>query len=49
MFLNMVPAASTTYTDQTILSGNVYYYVVTAATSDGYESKPSPEAKATVP
>ncbi len=45
----MVPATLTTYTDQTILSGNTYYYVVTALTSAGYESRYSNEAAAPVP
>jgi Abnormal spindle-like microcephaly-assoc'd, ASPM-SPD-2-Hydin len=40
---------ATTYNDNSVQSGNTYYYVVTAADSLGNESSDSNEASATVP
>jgi len=40
---------STTYGDQTVLSGSTYYYVTTAVDNQGRESIYSNEAAATVP
>jgi hypothetical protein len=47
--VNSVPEAFTTYTDNTVLSGQTYYYVVTSVDSRGYESIYSTEASAVVP
>jgi uncharacterized repeat protein (TIGR03803 family) len=47
--LNSSLIPSTSYTDQTVLSGYTYYYVTTAIDSQGLESAYSNQAVATVP
>jgi fibronectin type 3 domain-containing protein len=37
------------YSDQSVQSGTVYYYVVTAVDDQGHESAYSNESRATVP
>ena len=45
----LAAASSTSYVDNSVASGQTYYYVVTAVDSQGYESAYSNEASATVP
>ena len=47
--LNSSLEASTTFTDSSVLSGQTYYYVVTAVDSNNVESAYSNEATATIP
>ena len=47
--IGIVPSSSNAFTDYTIMSGNTYYYVVTAVNSAGAESAYSNEAAAVVP
>ncbi len=49
MKLNPVLLGSTTYTDATVVSGNTYFYVVTAQDVNGVESQFSNEAEAVIP
>jgi hypothetical protein len=44
--LNDKPLARTTYSDETVEPGRLYYYVVTAVDQSGNESKPSKELAA---
>lgn len=47
--LGSVPAATTTYTDNTVGSGQTYYYVITAVDQNATQSDYSNEVKAPVP
>ena len=47
--LNSSLISGTSYVDQTVQSGNTYYYVTTAVNSQGLESVYSNQASATVP
>ena len=47
--INSVPDAMTSYTDDSVLSGETYYYVVTSVDSRGYQSNYSSEVSATIP
>jgi len=47
--LNSSATASTSYSDSTVASGQVYYYVVTAVNSSNVESADSNQASVTVP
>ena len=47
--LNSSPVFVDTYTDNTVLAGQTYFYVVTAVDAGGVESGFSNEAQATVP
>lgn len=47
--LNPSPVSGVTYTDTTVVAGQLYYYVVTAVDSSGNESVYSNQASATVP
>ena len=47
--LNSSLISTTSYTDQTVQSGNTYYYATTAVNSQGLERAYSNEAVATVP
>jgi len=47
--LNSSPIPSTSYADQTVQGGYMYYYVTTAVNSQGVESVYSNQAVATVP
>jgi HYDIN/CFA65/VesB-like, Ig-like domain/Abnormal spindle-like microcephaly-assoc'd, ASPM-SPD-2-Hydin len=47
--LNSTPTAAAAYTDNTVQSGQTYYYLVTAVDSSGVESPASNEASATIP
>ena len=44
--LNGTPLAGTTYTDDTVANGRLYYYVVTAVDAAGNEGERSNEAEA---
>ena len=44
-----LPDASTTFTDSSVLSGQTYYYVVTAVDSNNVESLYSNQATAVIP
>ena len=47
--LNSTPNTTTSYTDTTVVSGQTYYYVVTAIDSSNVESSHSNEVSASVP
>ncbi len=47
--LNTTSVAPTTYVDSTVVSGQIYFYVVTAVDSNGIESLFSNEATAAIP
>jgi hypothetical protein len=47
--LNSAPDASTTFTDSSVVSGQTYYYVVTAVDSNNVESVYSNQATAVIP
>ena len=47
--LNSTPASTTAYTDNTVQSGQTYYYWVTAVDSSGVESAYSSNVSATIP
>jgi fibronectin type 3 domain-containing protein len=47
--LNSTPVPATTYTDDTVQSGQTYYYFVTAVDSSGVESADSNEVSAAIP
>ena len=47
--LNSSLDASTTFTDSSVLSGQTYYFVVTAVDSNNVESAYSNEVTATIP
>ena len=47
--LNASPVSATTYTDNSVLAGQTYFYVVTAVDSSNVESVHSNEVSATIP
>jgi len=47
--LNSTPVSTTAYTDNTVQSGQTYYYWVTAVDSSGIESAYSSDTSATIP
>src|SRR2546422_122498 len=47
--LNSLPAPTTTYTDNSVLAGQTYFYVVTAVDSRNVESVHSNEVSTTIP
>jgi hypothetical protein len=47
--LNSTPISGTTYTDESLVAGTTYYYVVTAVGSNDVQSADSGETEATVP
>jgi fibronectin type 3 domain-containing protein len=47
--LNSTPINGTSYVDATVTPSTAYYYVVTAVGSNGVQSAPSNETRATVP
>ena len=47
--LNSTPVSTAAYTDNTVQSGQTYYYWVTAVNSNGVESAYSNDASATIP
>lgn len=47
--LTSAPISGTSYTDRTVQSGHTYFYLVTAVTSEGRESRYSNLVKAVVP
>jgi len=44
-----VPTTNVSFTDITVISGQTYYYVVTAVDASGLESAYSNQAPATIP
>ncbi|PYU09809.1 MAG: hypothetical protein DMG29_18815, partial [Acidobacteria bacterium] len=46
--LNSLPAPTTTYTDNSVLAGQTYFYVVTAVDSRNVESVHSNEVSTTI-
>ena len=47
--INPTLVATTSYSDQAVVSGTTYYYYVTAVGTDAVESAPSNQATATIP
>lgn len=47
--INVDPDPTTTYTDTSVVAGQIYYYVSTAIDKDGVESSFSNQVKATIP
>jgi fibronectin type 3 domain-containing protein len=47
--INSSVDANTAYTDNTVLSGQTYYYEATSVNSSGQESAPTPPVEASVP
>jgi fibronectin type 3 domain-containing protein len=47
--LTSAPIDLTSYTDQSVIGGNTYYYVVTAVDDAGMESSYSEQVEAVIP
>ena len=47
--MNSSPVSTTTYTDNSVLAGQTYFYVVTAVDSRNVESVHSNEVSTTIP